>query len=323
MRAVTGTIIGIILLAILGPQFLFTVDETKFVVVTRFGEVQRIETTPGLKAKIAFIDATTTFEKRLLRVDVAPASIPDVDQQFLDIDAYVRYRITDPQKFLERLRDQANAASRISAIVTAELRAEIGTRSRAEIIGGRITTILDPDPPQGLEPGLITIVEFMEEDGVPTREAITRAIKERTNERVQAPDADFGIEIVDVRIKRADFPQVTEENVFARMSSERLVQATRLRAEGEEEFRTITADVDRRVEIIAADADRQSSTLRGEGEAQAISILADALGQDPEFFAFQRSLEAYKRILSEQTTVVLPADSPLFQYLQDPLAPLP
>ncbi|MDA1215872.1 MAG: protease modulator HflC [Chloroflexi bacterium] len=323
MRAVTGTIIGIILLAILGPQFLFTVDETKFVVVTRFGEVQRIETTPGLKSKIAFIDATTTFEKRLLRVDVTPASIPDVDQQFLDIDAYVRYRITDPQKFLERLRDQANADSRISAIVTAELRAEIGTRNRAEIIGGRIITILDPDPPQGLEPDLITVVEFTEENGVPTRETITRTVKERANERVQASDADFGIEIVDVRIKRADFPQVTEENVFARMSSERLVQATRLRAEGEEEFRTITADVDRRVEIISADADRQSSALRGEGEAQAISILADALGQDPEFFAFQRSLEAYKKILSEQTTVVLPADSPLFQYLQTPQVPLP
>jgi membrane protease subunit HflC len=101
------------------------------------------------------------------------------------------------------------------------------------------------------------------------------------------------------------------------------VQATRLRAEGEEEFRTITADVDRRVEIISADADRQSSTLRGEGEAQAISILADALGQDPEFFAFLRSLEAYKKILSTQTTVVLPADSPLFHYLQDPQVSLP
>ena len=323
MRAVVGTLIAVIALAILGPQFLFSVDETKFVIVTRFGEVQRVETTPGLKAKVAFIDATTTFEKRLLRVDVAPASIPDVDQQFLDIDAYVRYRITDPKKFLERLRDQANAASRISAIVTAELRAEIGTRTRAEIIGGRITTILDPDPPAGLDPGLITIVEFMEEDGVPTREAITRRVKDRANERVQAPDADFGIEIVDVRIKRADFPQVTEENVFARMSSERLVQATRLRAEGEEEFRTITADVDRRVEIIAADADRQSNTLRGDGEAEAIRILAEALDQDPELFAFLRSLEAYKSILSEQSTLVIPADSPLFQYLQDPLAPLP
>jgi membrane protease subunit HflC len=323
MRAVTVTIIGIILLAILGPQFLFTVDETKYVVITRFGEVQRIETTPGLKSKVAFIDATTTFEKRLLRVDVAPASIPDVDQQFLDIDAYVRYRITDPQKFLERFRDEANAASRISAIVTAELRAEIGTRDRAEIIGGKITTMLDPNPDEGMEPGLITIVEFMEDDGIPTREAITRAVKQRANARVQIPGSDFGIEIVDVRIKRADFPQVTEENVFARMSSERLVQATRLRAEGEEQFRTITADVDRRVEIIAAEADKQSSTLRGEGEAEAISILAESLGEDPEFFAFQRSLEAYKKILSAQTTVVLPADSPLFQYLQDPRAPLP
>lgn len=316
MRSIVKTFIAVIALAIIGPQILFTVDETKYVVVTRFGEIKRIETVPGLKVKMPFIDNTTAFEKRLLRVDVAPASIPDVDEQFLEIDAYVRYRILDAQKFLERLQNQVTAGQRISAIVTAELRAEIGTRTRGEIIGGKILTIKDPEPMEGVEAGFINVVEANKENGVPTREAITQSVKASANRRVQATENDFGIEIVDVRIKRADFPAVTEENVFARMSSERKVQATRLRAEGEEKYRTITAEVDKKVEIIAADADRQGNTLRGEGEAQAISTLAKALNQDPEFFAFLRSLTAYKKILAENATVVLPGDSTLFEYLQ-------
>ena len=158
-------------------------------------------------------------------------------------------------------------------------------------------------------------------DGIPTREAITRLVRDRSDQRVKAPANDFGIEIVDVRIKRADFPEAIQEDVFARMRTERDVQAQRLRAEGEEEFLSRTADVNRRVEIIAADADKASNTLRGDGEGQAIRILAVALEQDPEFFGFRRSLEAYKAFFVGQTTVVLSADSPLFKYLQDPATP--
>ena len=304
-------IIGAVLLvltAISVPQFFYTVDETQHAVITRFGEVQRVVSTPGLQTKTPFIEAVTVLDKRLLRIDVPPASMPDAESQFLDIDAYVRYTITDPRVFRENLVNVVTAAQRIGSIVTAEVRAEIGLRTRSEIIGGQIT--VHPDGTQSVEP-------LLDEQGLPTREAITRIVKER----IQGRMAEFGVVIHDVRIKRADFPQTTQANIFNRMRTERDVQADRLRAEGEEEFLRRTADVDRQVEIISAGADETSSTLRGEGEAEAIRILAQALEQDPELFSFLRSLEAYRLILTSRTTVVLPADSDLFRYLQSSALP--
>ena len=301
-------IVLLILVAILGPQFLFTVDQTQHVVITRFGEVQRVISRPGLNVKMPFIDTVNVLDKRILRIDVTPASMPDVDSQFLDIDAYVRYKIIDPRTFRETLVNEVTAASRIGAITIAQLRQEIGGRIRIDIIGGESTDL--PDGTKQVDPRLTG-------EGVPTREAITRLVRDRT----QTEANRFGVEIVDVRIKRADFPQAVEANVFNRMRTERAVQADRLRAEGEEEFLNKTADVDRQVTVIEAQANQTSNELRGEGEAEAINILAEALGQDPEFYSFLRSLDAYRLILKEQTTAVLPPDSDLFQYLQSPDPP--
>ena len=135
---------------------------------------------------------------------------------------------------------------------------------------------------------------------------------------MQNPENDFGVRIVDVRIKAADFPEATEESIFTRMRTEREVQATRLRNEGQRQSLKIHADVDKQVTVIKAEAERDANLLRGEGEAQAISILASALEKDPEFYAFRRSLEAYGKILATKATVVLSAESPLFRFLQDP-----
>ena len=293
-------------------QVLYTVDETQSVVITRFGEITEVRTSPGLKVKVPFIDTVNRLDNRVLRIDVPPASMPDVDNQFLEVDAYVRYQITDPRKFIETLRDEVSAASIIGQIVIAALRNEVGLSTQEEIIGGRLLEIQQER----------TIVEaLVTADGVPTRLAIVTAARVSANTAVNAAENDFGIKIVDVRIKRADFPETTEENIFSRMRSERQVQADRLRAEGEQDFRTRTADVDRRVEIISADADRQSNELRGEGEGEAIRILAEALEQDPDLFAFRRSLEAYKTFLRGQTTVILSADSDLFKFLQQPGIP--
>lgn len=319
MRQLVIALVGLLVVVILGPQIFYTVDETQYVVITRFGEVRNIKTTPGLKVKAPFVDTVLRLDKRLLRIDVPPSSMPDRENQFLDIDAYVRYRIVDPRKFREKLASELTAASRVGAIVTAELRADIGQRERSEIIGGRILTDEEGRPQKDAEGR--NIVLPLETDGVPIREALTRAVRERADQRVKAPENDFGIEVVDVRIKRADFPAAAEETVFTRMRTERAVQADRLRAEGEREFLTITADVNRQVEVISANADKTSNVLRGEGEATAIGVLADSLGRDPEFFFFQRSLEAYKKFLTTNTTVVLSSDSPLFQYLQSPDEP--
>ena len=304
-------ILAILLIVIVGlggcvvpTFFLFTVDQTQHVVVTRFGEVQRVVSEPGLNIKLP-VDNVTRLDKRLLRIDVPPASMPDKDSQFLNVDAYVRYRITGPRAFREQLVNEPQAAQRIGSIVIAELRAEIGLRGRAEIIGGQIIDQMD---------GTV-LVEATTINGVASRESITLIVKERSQARVKG----LGVVIEDVRIKRADFPQAVEANVFNRMRTERAVQANRLRAEGEQEYLSRIADVDRQVEIIRAEAEQASRQLRGEGEGEAISILAQALGEDAEFYSFLRSLTAYKQILTDRATVVLPADSNLFQYLQSPV----
>jgi membrane protease subunit HflC len=235
--------------------------------------------------------------------------MPDKESQFLDIDAYVRYKITDPKSFLLSLSDDTNAAATIGQIVVSELRSAVGVRDRKDIIGGEPITHDD---------GTVSVIPRLRDDGVPTRDAMMQDILSKANAIVSSDANSYGVDIVDVRIKRADFPNTTEANVFSRMRSERKVRADKLRAEGEEAYLTITADVDKEVRIILAEANKTANELKGEGEAKAIATLADALERDPEFFAFRRSLEAYVNIFDEYSTVVLSSDSDLFKYLQNP-----
>jgi|SaaInl4_100m_RNA_FD_contig_41_839062_length_2103_multi_5_in_0_out_0_1 modulator of FtsH protease HflC len=292
-------------------QSAYKVDQTELVLVTQFGDIRSTETAPGLKFKTPFVQQVTRLEKRLLRVDVQPAGFPDIDSQFLEIDAYARYRIRPSEEgirnFRESLISETGARDKISQIVVAALRAEVGGRQREEIIGGQISVNDD---------GTRTVSPILAADGTSIREELTRLVT--ASVQAQADAQGFGIDVVDVRIKRADFPDSIVESVYTRMRSERQVQAERLRAEGENLFLTKTADVDRLVENISANADETSSRLRGEGEAESIRILAEALEADADLFAFRRSLEAYATILGNQSTLVLSANSPLFQFLQTP-----
>ncbi len=314
MARAFGTIfiLVIVVVVIVGSQALFVVDQTQFGVVTRFGEIQRTIREPGLKVKTPFIESVNRFDKRLLRIDVPAESMPDKDQQFLEIDAYVRYRINDPRKFLERLRDEFTAADRIGRIVISELRRVVAGSDRTEIIGGIA---------QSQDDGTLIVIPNRTSEGVETREDLTRQVLEGSNAVVGSIENDFGIDIIDVRIKAADFPGTVEQTVFNRMRTERDVQAQRLRAEGAELNLTITTDVDRQVTIVLAEADRTANRLRGEGEAEAIRILAEALEEDLEFFAFRRSLEAYTNFLTEKSTIVLSSQNDLFQYLESPNPP--
>jgi len=314
MMRIVGIVLGIVLLLavmaqVVGFGVFYTVDQTEFVVVTQFGAVQRSETSPGLKFKSP-IETVVRFDNRLLRIDVPVASMPDKDSQFLEIDAYVRYRIRDPRVFLENLINESTARLRVGNLAISAIRDEVGLRDRKDIIGG--------GDPVTLEDGSIVVEPRITEGGIGSREAMMQTVLVDIRDRAEA---DFGVEILDVRIKRADFPTAVENSVFQRMRTERDVQAQRLRAEGEEQYLTKTADVNRRVRIIGADAERDANILQGEGEAEAILILAEALERDPEFFAFRRSLEAYGNLLKEGTTVVLSADSDLFRYLESPDAP--
>ena len=309
MRAAIIVIVVVILLAIFGPATLFTVDETQLVVVTQFGDIKAIHTTPGLKAKVPFVQKPNRFDKRVLRIDMRPAELNDIDKFILVIDAYTRYQITDVRKFFEKLRTQTSAEERIGSVITSNLKEEVAKRKREEIIGAKIEKT-----PEGVDVVIPTN----------TRQEILAKVLEASNREVGPPieidgettGKDFGVKILDVRIKRADFSEDIREDIFNRMRAERERISRETRALGREQDAKIRAAVDKDRAIILANAQKQADLTRGEGEARAIEIFAEALEQDPEFFAFQRSLQAYKKFLSTNTTVVLSSDAELFQFLE-------
>ena len=263
----------IIVMAIMVPQIFFTVSETEVGIVTRFGQIKSEITSPGLRIKTPFIDQVTKFEKRLLIFDAPPDSLLTKDKKRLIIDVYARGRIVDPRVFKERLGDEQRATDRAVDIISSELRREIGIYNQSEII----TTQRD----------------LMMEN---VKVAVTPKLLE------------FGIEVEDVRIKRADFPGEIADSVYARMQAERQRKADKERAEGAEIDAQVRADAARKATIILANATRDSQIISGCGEAEATRIFAEALEQDPEFYSFQRSLESFKYILGSGTTVVMPVE---------------
>lgn len=298
-------VVGVILLR----QSLYIVDETQQVIILRFNEVINTRLAPGLYVKAPFVDTVATFDKRILRIDAAPVAMPDKEKQNLIIDSYARYRITDPVQFRKTLQTENNARSRLGDIVTSTLRDRVALRDRFEIIGAEPIIDESGNPVEDDE-GLPLF------EGRDTRTAILNEVLDGVRRRTQ--EQDFGIEIIDVRIKRADFPESVTPSIYTRMRAERNRIATRFRAEGEEEDLKIRAIANRNREVILAEAEQQSNQIRGAGEAEAIRILAQALNQDPDFFSFRRSLQAYQNFIGEQDTIILSADENLFQFLGTP-----
>ena len=302
----------IILAIILLSTSLYVVDETEQVVVTRFGDVKRTLTEPGLYFKAPFgVDTVTSYDKRLLRIDAPPSQFLDKDINILEIDVYGRFRINDPRAFLQTLNTEENARRVLAQRINSSLRAEVAERSREEIIGGDVELDESGEP--------------VTDDEGNSRVRPTNSRTEMLNDVISAvqinlaqEDPPFGVEMLDIRIKRADFPVEVAGRIFERMRSDREKISRRLRAEGEEEARTTRAGADRDVEVILAAADRDASRLRGDGEAQAISILAESLNKDPDFFSFQRSLQAYKAFLNNRTTIILSSEADIFKFLQSP-----
>ena len=305
-------IAGVVVLALVITLFtaLYVVDETEQVVVTRFGEIRAIQTKPGLYIKAPFgIDRVVSFDRRVLRIDAPPDRFLDKDINILEIDVYARFRITNPSQFLRTLRSENEARQRLGDQINAALRAEVAERSREEIIGGDVELDSENNPITDDEGNAVV-------RPTNTRTEILEKVLQAVQENLSNAAQPFGVEMIDIRIKRADFPGEVAGRIFERMRSDREKIARRLRAEGEQEARTRRASADREVEIILAAADRDASRLRGEGEGEAIAILADALNQDPDFFAFRRSLEAYRQFLTTQSTMILSSESELFRFLQ-------
>ena len=314
MKGLIG--LGVILIAaiIVLVQSVYIVDVTEQVVILRFGEVVGLRPNPGLYVKAPFVDTVVRYDKRVLRIDAQPVPMPDIEKENLVIDSYARYRIVDPVQFRKTLQTEDNARSRLGDIVTSGLRSEVARRDRIEIIGAK--PLLDAQTGiQIVERGIPQI------EGTEARTEILENVLDVVKLSIAEEGEPFGIEMIDVRIKRADFPDEVTPSIYTRMRAERNRIAAGFRADGDEKELIIRADADREAAVIRAKAQRDSSQTRGEGEAKAISILAEALNQDPEFFAFQRSLQTYRKGLPTGTTVILTEDAPLLNYLLGPDAP--
>ena len=257
------------------------VDETEQIVILQFGKPVRNLKEPGLNWKLpAPLQTANTFEKRLLEYDVPPEEILSRDKKSLIIDNYVRWKIVDPLLFLQTVAAVPTAKTRLDDIVYSELRQELGTHDMVEIITENRELIM---------------------------EKVTTASNEETSK--------YGIEVIDVRIRRVDLPRENESSIYARMEAERKRQANKFRSEGEEEAQKIRAATDRDKTVILAEAYKSAQQIRGEGEAKALDIYATSFSKDPKFYEFVRTLETFEKIIDDKTTLVLPGDSKLFKEL--------
>ncbi len=264
-------------------QVTFVVTETNQAIILQLGEYRYTARDPGLYFKLPFIQDAVYFDRRLLSSDATPQEYLTLDKKRVQVDHVTRWRIVEPLTFFISVQNESGARARLDDVVFSELRRTLATYNFDVMIAGERENIM---------------------------ELVTIASRERA--------LDFGIEVVDVRFKRADLPEEVEESVFERMKAERAREANRYRAEGEEQGAEIMASADRERIVIVAEAEEEAAQIRGEGDAEAIAIYADALNQDPEFFAFRRRLEAYVKVLQQGDMIVVSPESEFFKYLVDP-----
>jgi modulator of FtsH protease HflC len=270
-------------LLILGMSSVFVIDETQQAIVTQFGQFRWSAMDPGLHLKMPFVQEVHRMERRVIGRDTSPGDYLTLDKKKLVADPITRWKIVDPLTFFQRVQDEVRAARRLDDIVKSELRSEISSHQFGEIIGN-------------------------------ARAPLMKAVTERVREKAK----EFGIYVVDVRIKRADLPRDVQESVFQRMRAERDREAKRYRSEGAEEASKIRAKTDKDVTILLAKAYQEAEALKGEGDAESTRIYAGAYGKDPEFYSLVRSLEAYEKSITPETELVMSTDSELFRYLSRP-----
>ena len=279
-KRVFSAIMLLVLLAIVGSQSLFTVFETHRAIVLQLGKPVGEVLEPGLHVKLPFIQNVLYFDVRLLNYDTRQAEAITKDKKAIVLDNYTRWKIVDPLLFYQRLRTIPAAQARLQDVIYSELLAVVGRHD--------LTAVVSEE-----------------------RQAIMEEVHRRANLRI----AGSGVEVVDVRIKRTDLPTENQKAIFARMRAERERQAMQYRSEGVEEATKLRSIADREKAIILADARQRSEVLRGEGDAESVRIFAEALEQDPEFFEFTRSLQAYKNGLKKNTRLLLSPNDEFLRYL--------
>ena len=265
---------------------LFTVNQTQQALVLQFGEPKRIIQDPGLAIKMPFIQDVEYYEKRVL--SLIPQDAEEVilaDQKRILVDAFARFRISNPLLFYQTVRNEFGARARLESIIDSSVRRVLGSETLASILTGK-------------------------------RNDINNNIRDEVEQSVTS----LGIEIIDVRLRRADYPESTSQNIFNRMKSEREREAKEFRATGEEEAQKIRADAEKTRTVIVAEAAREAQENRGRGDSEAIDIYAKSFGQDADFFSFYRSMEAYRKSIGEsQTSMVLAPDSEFFKFFKNKL----
>ncbi|MEW5801917.1 MAG: protease modulator HflC [bacterium] len=280
-RLLIISIIVLVATALGLAQSFFIVDETEQAIVVQMGKPVCVITTPGLRTKKPFVQRVVRFDNRMLEYNPSVIEISTKDNKNIEIDSYFQWRIADPLKFLESVGSESQAQSRLDDIIHAELRAQLGLRDLSDVITN-------------------------------DRQAMMEKVTEASRKKVQS----YGIEILDIRIKRSDLPPEDEKRAFERMQEEKQMEARRYRSEGEEEALKIRAQADREKKIILADAYKKAQKIRGEGEAKAMKIYADAYNQNPDFYSFVRTLDAYRKTLKENTIFLFSEDNEFLKYLK-------
>ena len=293
----TSTITAII--AITGlfiiTNSMFVVSQTEQALVLQFGKPERVEQTPGLKFKIPFVQNVEYYDNRLLDFDAETKEVIAADQKRLRVDAFLRYRIVDPLRFKQSVADERTMRSRLNSILESSLRQALGNVPLSAVISEKRAALMQQ------------IRQLVN--------AQTMGTKNTDNKKITT--GGFGVEIVDVRIKRADLPPANSEGIYKRMQTERTKEANQYRAQGAEDAQKTRSSADKERTILLAEARRDSEITRGEGDGTATKLFAEAFGQDQEFFQFYRTLQAYRKTLSEKdTTLILSPDNDFLKYLQ-------
>ncbi|KLD65360.1 protease modulator HflC [Dyella japonica] len=280
-----GAAIIAVLIVLLGFNSLFVVHEGQTALVLQFGRIVRTGDQPGLHAKLPFIQQVMTFDNRILTLEAPPERYFTSEKKSVNVDFYVKWRIADNAAYYRATAgDELQAANRLTPIVKDALRFEFNGRTLQELVSAG-------------------------------RKDVTERVRKQTD---AASRKNFGIAVVDVRIKRIDLPDEVSESVYKRMRAERSQLANELRYTGQQAAETIKADADRQAQVVKAEAERDAAKVKGEGDAQAAAIYAQAYGQDPEFFAFYRSLAAYRTSFKDgKGVLVLRPDSEFLKYFSD------
>ena len=275
--------VALVVVGIVATNALFIVDQTEQALVLQFGQPRRVIREPGLWVKRPFLEDVRAYDNRLLDFEPPPEEVIVSDQKRLVVDTYTRYRITDPLLFYQTANSEVAVRARLSAMVNGSLRRVLGN---------------------------VTLSALLSHE----RPAIMKQIRDEVRDQAKG----FGIDVVDVRIRRADLPEENSQAIYARMVSERQQQAAQFRGEGAEAAQTVRANADRERIVIIAEAQRDAQKVRGDGDAQSIRIYADAFGQDKEFFAFYRSMQAYRDALTGHgTSFVLTPDTGFFRFFEN------